>query len=386
MKNITSFLFILWVVLFFLFFSACKNSSSSRSVDVAMYLDSLQSITLHLDSSAFFSSAYLEYDLSENKLYFLNEQSNLIRVYNVSTGKQIETIQYAFTGPDGVGEVWGFHYHSQDSIFVFGKFKFTIYLTDSRGKVLNKYVLTGEDTPGYFPTPVVHGLQQLFFIDNKLYFTGNYARQRKEGKYILPLFQYDISSKKLSHIGIAPQKVHEGFWESIDKVFLDRMGANKLIISNYISDSIFVYDIHSGKTDKHLAKSKYFSEQDIKPFSSSAENRAKDYLERAKYHLGTPKYHAALYDPVNKLIYRYVLYQHDYKKFLSGEPVKAGIMVFDEAFNKLGEFFLPSGYDFTMSFVGPKGLYMANKKAYQANDNYLRFDLFTFKPQENALH
>jgi len=334
-----------------------------------------KTIKLKIDEVTTIATAYIQYDDKTNKLYMLSENTNILNVFNLNEKKIIKKIKFKNEGPNSVGLISGFYYKNKDTIFVFSLWQNRIYLCDENAKIKNKYDLP-DWKDSHFPVSIVKRFNKLYYVNNKLYFSGDYAPILKEKNNINPLVEYDISTKKAIHIGEVPVRLGYKNWGNLTSTYIGFATPNSIVFGCNILDSLVIYNTRTKKINEFAVKSKFFTVKDIHPFSNSPNIKAKDYIERAKHQLSQPYYIGVLYDKYRKLYYVFVRYKSSYKNFISGKVQRTGIIILNNKFNKLGETIF-TRVGMSNSFITKDGLYIINENAYnEIDDNYFQFDCF----------
>ncbi len=394
LKTLTIFIFLCSVS-----FISCKKESkntdnevfASKSVDLdenmiasKEYSKSLVksgSIKIPLDLETSFYAENIQYIDDEQLLITLPLSSNTLNVYDLSEvdHKLVRKIKLQTEGPDSVkGEVGGFYYHNKDSIFVLSKFTFEVFQVNDEGKVKNRYPLLKEFDPK-LPVPLGSTFSPIKYINGKLYISCVAPEEQVQGTYENSFLEYDIEKKQTFFRGINPDKLNNGNWEGIARLYYDYNSNNDTFILAFsISDEILQLKLPS-EINTYNVKSDYINSEDAKPFSTDFK-RAVDYIERGKYSFSTPKYWGILSDWSNGYYYRIGIQPNTYADFSKGIFPNTIIIAMDDTFNKILEHEMnPTTYQYDMSFVGKKGLYIANKEKYNEDDNFLTFDIFTIE-------
>src|SRR5690606_31465463 len=72
--------------------------------------------------------------------------SNEIKIYDLNTGKVMDSIPFKSEGPESVGRIYDFHIHNEDSIFLNDRYGYKIHLVDKNAKKINSFSLVPENT------------------------------------------------------------------------------------------------------------------------------------------------------------------------------------------------------------------------------------------------
>ncbi|MFC4634543.1 DUF4221 family protein [Dokdonia ponticola] len=361
--------------------SSNQNSDTPKPKEYSKSLVNSGSIKIPLDLETSFYAENIQYIDAEQLLITLPLSSNTLNIYDLSDvgNKLTKKIKLQTEGPDSVkGEVGGFYYHNKDSIFVLSKFTFEVFQVDYEGKVKNSYPLLKEFDPK-LPVPLGSTFSPIKYINGKLYISCVAPEEQVQGTYENSFIEYDIEKKKTFFRGVNPDKLNSGNWEGIARLYYDyNKNEDTFVLAFSISDEIVQLKLPS-QINTYNVKSDYINSEDAKPFSTDFK-KAADYLERGKYSFSTPKYWGILSDWSNDYYYRIGIQPNTYADFSKGIFPNTIIMVMDDTFNKILEHEMnPTEYQYDMSFVGEKGLYIANKEKYNEDDNFLTFDIFTIE-------
>ncbi len=142
-----------YVLLIIIVFSCKKDESSSIEVTnnnlkrtSTCNLKNVNSISFEIDNSM--SYRFISHQVfTEDSKYYLavgDLNTNGISILSFKDKRVIKKIEFKATGPDGIASVKAgrnFYYHNKDSIFIFNQSKRSIYLTNDRADVYQKYSL-----------------------------------------------------------------------------------------------------------------------------------------------------------------------------------------------------------------------------------------------------
>lgn len=382
-------------ILIVLMFLSCKNEVaesqlSQNNKDVALVSDEVPQrklehtgeLKIPIDTETTFYSESIQYVENSDigMLLILPKSSNTINVYKVGSIDIIQTdkILLKKEGPDDVGgEVSGFNFINPDSIFVFSKFTHKISLVDSKGKVKNKYQVLNEYDPKK-SVPMVGTFSPLVFRNNKFFLAGDVPVMRDSGKYNKLFFEYNIENKETSFLIDNPKKIELGNWERLARLYYDYIpSSDEFVLGFNVSDELITYK--NGISTRHKVRSDLINADEIRPFGPVGK-KAKDYVDRAKYSIGTPKFWGIKYDKFKELYYRFGVIKSDFSDFQKGIIADKVICVYNKNFEKISETRMHSTrYDYDMSFISENGLHLANKEKYNEDDNFITFDIYKLK-------
>lgn len=152
---------------------------------------------------------------------------------------------------------------------------------------------------------------------------------------------------------------------------------NNIVYSFALEDNLYKQNLHTGKIDQYMAKSRFISEIELVKLSLNSEETAKKNCEMASY--GN-----ILYDKFRKVYYRFVFpktslgKEDNYIEILQSGRKEFSIMILDQDFNLLGEvLFPPFTYLPQICFINKDGLYISvnHFKRKDYSDDILRFQL-----------
>ncbi len=253
---------------------------------------------------------------------------------------------------------------SMDSIIVLGAERDRFYLSDTSGRIKNKYIL--------FPKKIADddlllgsGITNCF----KVNFTGFYVfnvqpglLERGEEVFKKPcVIHYNFKKEDWEYINVSFPALYyqSGGHYTVTHLWGDlEVVDNKLVVNFPASNYLTVYE--NGNIKQEEAKADELSI--IVPPSKNLRN---DLDDIDTYVLQSPAYQFLLYDSYRKVYYRFLLggqedmsSKGDILKNYDEKPCT--VVILDSAFSKIGEFKLPPRtYHIPDHFVGPKGLYLS---------------------------
>ena len=116
---------------------SCQPKNNNDWKSGAFNLESTGEIlSVYIDDSTPNVSMGLQY--SNGYLFNVNWVKNEIQMYDTETGSLLKGLEFEIEGDQGVGQLFGFHVHNLDSIFLFPQFDPVIVLTDTSGLVKNR--------------------------------------------------------------------------------------------------------------------------------------------------------------------------------------------------------------------------------------------------------
>lgn len=164
-----------------------------------------------LDDNTSNNISFLQYIPGDTlaRLSLLNTHSNSIYLYDATSGNLLTSIPFDLEGANGVGQIQGYRYHNNDSIFVYPYGAGRVYLANSQGKVKEVYPLyegvtieENEDSimanPKFFPTdPYVDTANPMFYSNGKIFMAQGFFAEttlEREDNTSVNL-SYDIATR-----------------------------------------------------------------------------------------------------------------------------------------------------------------------------------------------
>lgn len=335
-------------------------------------------ISLEIDEKT--PNVSLGFSAFEGLLFNIIWERNEIQIYDIAKGDLVKNLNFENEGEQGVGDLFGFHVHNLDSIFLFGQSVPMIYLTDTSGIIkqrLRYVVPDGYSSafvhPSYFLSqPIVSGDELLV----KTHVNGNYREFTNEllsashmvysinltngnVRFINHLYPGDYLVEGLKHFESSMAK-------GKDKIVYSLFGDHRLFYASSFEEDLQSKDVSSQYLDARL-----------KLFPSGGER-----LETMQYMNTSSRYDNLIYDPYRNLYYRFAYPTLNISELneiqrLRTAPGPFVIMVLDDELNILGETYFEAGrYLPTNFFIHKDGLYLSiNHPDHPENDE----DMFKFE-------
>lgn len=348
------------VVVLFVFIS-CQDTNNNS--EIQMY-ESGQYIRLTLDDNTPNLSNGIQYFNGGNPLMFnLNWKENSIQIFNLNTQKNIKKIKFDKEGPLGVSDIFGFHVHNLDSIFLFNHGIGRIYLTDTSGNV---YSTIKYKAPEEYSTAFIHNS---YFVSNpvilgdkmivKTRFNGHIGKITNEelSKKEL-LYSIDLTNGTTDFLGLTYPKDY--FAEGIKYVEPSISYANGKYVVSYFGDhNIYIIDSSNGEIQSNKIKS-HFVEETLPTLAIDA-----DPFELRTYAYASSHYENIIYDPYRNLFLRFVFHKYDLDPTIDMYELRNysgpfSIQLLDEDLNLLYEkSFEQNVYHPFDFFIAKEGLYLS---------------------------
>lgn len=371
----------------FLFLTCCGTINQEGTTMVASgRIDSVDSIWMRfsherkfrLDSVTNAKTFSVAVYPKENPhfLLFHHPSANKIAVYEIQSGERVSTIKFEKEGPNGVGTgVRAMHFISFDSIFLFSTLAQKLLLVDSSGSIKNRYDVSNEKAYALLGTTY-----PAFLKNNTLHLCAYPPPGRKASSIDFSMLKLNLKTGEVGHAINMSKEYDRGFWGKHNYLRVHHINNDKqnVIIANFPNDH-FVYFIRADNSiQKHYAGARRIGK--LEPVSEAyMDDDLKTFAHEAKQGF----YSAIFYDRWNDFYYRiaYNPIETDLTA-LSGYGLSS-IILLDKNLKKIGEMDIERDtYVFGSSFITPEGLYLFNEKKYNANDDYLFYDVYKIQPKE----
>jgi hypothetical protein len=348
-------------LLLFLSINSC-NSVEEKSQEKQYKLNSTgEFLSLPLDENTPNVSMGLQY--SQGFLFNANWGTNEIQMYNIESGSIIKSLVFDIEGDQGVGQLFGFHVHNLDSIFLFSQFDAVMVLTDTSGLAKNRIRYTQPDlySPAfihnsYFLSPPIVRGDEMFV---KTHFQGNYrevtaeqlstyhmayAINMKTGtvRFLKHTYPSDYLAKGIKHF--EPSMASDG-----NKVVYSLFGDHRLFFSSSFEEDLQAISVASTHLDESLP---------LFPLQG-------ERFDTQKYLQGSSRYESLIYDSFREVYYRFAFPTYTFEsdeevKSLRSEPRGFVIMTLDKDLNVIDDLYFEGGkYMPNNVFVGEKGLFIS---------------------------
>lgn len=379
-----------FLILFFTTLLSCGERVSSvnefgESGTVRYTIEKVGEISFPLDSvTAPQSSMYqLVLDSAGNELLtFLNQYNNSIYFYDLSSGKMRKRLMFEREGPDGVGDMTGYHIHSMDTIFVYNYQRGAIFATNAAAEVWGKYDVSWGKEP-YLPSPKVSTVSPIIYQAGNFYLCGNIAGEyQDENEKNRPVQIVHNPKENTNSYGIPyPEIYHKGNWGGAQYrwVYQGLNHREKVILYSFPADHyVHAFDIHSGTVTRHYAGSKYVKEipavQRTKLTNHFNKEEVRDHFARHA------SYHGIFHDPYQNMYLRIVWlpnpgFDPSVEKLRARET---GVIILNDKLEVVGEEkFSKRTYDLDDFFVSEEGIFFRN---YTDSEDSISFSGFKIKP------
>lgn len=324
---------------------------------------------------------------------FLNKLNNHLYKYDLSSGELIQKLPFTIEGPNGVGNLRNFFYHNRDSIFFSQDNATDIFISNESNNRTYK-IRTGrfnKDTRGRMPH--VSEYAPILFNDGKINlispfvfspYANNAPEEFKDIERSFFIYEYDLNNDSTVQVDLTfpieyKDNIYSPYYYLISQTH--KPMEKEIIYSFFLSDSLIIYntDNKSYRSVSAISQSAYPK----KPLTT-AKSSLPDNINSISYNsfISSLNYGKILYDPYQKLYYRFVEYpvsDHMKNEEISSRIKQIGIIVIDENFKFLGEYSLGYGkYITSMAFVSKEGLNIFNYEKNFIDESNMVFDIFKF--------
>jgi hypothetical protein len=337
-----------------------------------------------LDDETSYTVPYIQLIDADTATYFSfhNTYNNSIYFYDYDSSNLSKRIHYEKEGNNGVGDIQGYFYLNDDSIFIYSYWGHILFLTNADGKVLSKKKIdesldrsSGIIYSSPYPqtsTPIKKNGSNIIFAG---FIAGETTTETEVNRPVGILYDFNAQTSNYV-INYPPQYAKYnwggGFTYRIPYFDVDEQS---MIISFSADHYLVKYSLATGTQERHYAGSS--SIKKIKSYSYPKdveidENRAWEW------YMKNPSYQSVFYDKYEKMYYRIArLPVKDYNLGDNGNKKPKIIIVLDANLNYLGEVTLPNdiNYEFTNCFVSRDGL---NIQVINENEDKLIFYQYNF--------
>ncbi|MCB0632074.1 MAG: DUF4221 family protein [Saprospiraceae bacterium] len=398
MTRLSLYLLLMGVLLY-----SCKNGSQSAfgETEKDVLPDDTQeyqltkgsSINLPLDNSVSidFSDVQLYHGQNDKLLISLFDPTvPRLHIYDYPTMQKIKRIDFALQGPDGVGgntSSMGHFLYAPDTIIIYNYWDNKLLVFDINGRKLSATALPAPDESHFscqlaYANAFRRGTQ--VFLPNT--YQGVMAGQLIPAADIPAFLVFDLADNSLASFGQRSEVYDMGYNVAGDNsMVFGNIGSSKEILYSFKKDHHLYRASTAGKVEKYPLGSEYFA--DLPPFSESfrdgfaQENASSKVL--SEYVLTAPKYGQILYDPWNKVYYRFAFLPRNKEELKANRRrLKPSVIIIDENFNKVGETRIDAAgyYDIRKlydAFVTKDGLVIPWKN--EVSDDFLVLQAFALE-------
>jgi hypothetical protein len=374
--------------------SCSNNNKQSKPVNRAgqkLYtMQELPHKTFNLDENTSQISNYFQVFTIDGIPRFTMYSNTIVRknilIFDISTGKIVDSVRLHKEGPHAVGNnIQGYYIHNMDSIYLYDYWQYTLLLANRKGEIINKInlseKLSPQDNSNIIPSYPYPSMEMpIHKINNILILQGasmDLTEMKIEREPILAVTAlYNLSDATVKFVNPYPDvygdmmtlNQHWGIF-SYKMVPYDLNNKGEMILSFPADDHITIYDIASNTTRRYFAG---YSKNDI--IKQKDDTRIGDLLQ----YLECTQYGNIHFDSYRNLYYRFVyppFYDYDINN-RDTQVKNISIIILDSEFNKIGEYDLKEKPRISKyAFVSKEGLHI---QTISDDDDFMKF--LTLKP------
>jgi hypothetical protein len=342
-------IFVVWIICI-----SCNNVGSIINKECDNYVNNCSLIfkgikEFPLDEESSYLIRYIQFIDTDAGCYlsFLNNHNNSIYFYDYHSSTFLKRIQYQREGPNGVGDIGGYCYVNNDSIFIYSDWAYSLYLTNNQSKVRSKHKLY-EDTQQYdknmiYPAPKMLTSTPLKKYQQTIVCTGAvYGEPLWETETNRPTgILFNLENQNINYIINYPKQYAKYNWGGIIyRIPYYELSGQSIIVSFSAEHHIVEYLLLTGEEKTHYAGSAAIKE--IVSFPESKRPNL-DQNRISEWFMHTPSYQGIFYDKYKNVYYRMArLPAKEFRVGLSGIKKPIIIIVLDANFNYIGEAALPN--------------------------------------------
>lgn len=341
-------------------------------------------IPIDNNTSYYSESMFIYTDQSGSSFLSMeNTQTNELNFYTLDSCKLSHKIKIAQEGPNGISNIWGHHIISLDSILVYSFNKFSIYLINRQGQVLQTYKLFENKDPLFCNPPISMIYNPMIIVDSCLYLNQylKYTNTDYDGdaleKYPI-VIQLNMKNSIAKKMPLTYPRLWEHELSNPIFSFSREFDGKNFIFSFDISNYLYVTK-DNNSFERYDCKSRYIKTEPINHYSQDPFMAQKQITENESYG-------AIIYDKYRNVYYRFVYHQCEISKQEVSETFKTrkkfSIIILNSKFQIIGESFFPENtYIPKMFFINNNGLYISNNNPGNPNfnENQLRFQQIELK-------
>jgi hypothetical protein len=339
-----------------------------------------------LDSETSYLTPYIQ--LVDNKdtsyLTFYNQHNNSIYLYDYHSTRFLKKISYEKEGNNGVGDMQGYAYVNDDSVFVYSYWGQVLAHTRSDGAVLSRKKIEAVSSPEMiYPAPYIQTATPMKKTGNKIilcgFTSGETDFETTVNRRVCLL--YDVEKQSYVYCINYPEQYARYNWAggfTYRIPYFDTDGES-VIVSFSADHYLTVYSLQTNEEKRYYAGSASIRGIRSYPQSKSLpieEKRAKEW------YMNNPSYQNVLYDKYRQRYYRLArLPVERYVQGESGNKKPTVVVVLDADFRYLGEVFLPQdvGFEVSNCFVSADGF---NIQVLTDDEDSMTFYVYDFKLNE----
>ena len=263
--------------------------------------------SIQLDDRSSHTSRTVAYHPQSERALFsrLNSTENAIYLHDFPSGEIRRIIHFERQGDQGVGQLEGYTFLNEDSIYVYSRQKRLLALADSSGRVRARYPLTFPDASAELirPIPTVSTPQPMLIGSEALtlvgYLNGEFAEEQPGNRPVQIQFSLRDSSLRFGVSYPAFYNGHNWFGAHMRHVYATADAERQHLVYSFPADHYLqVYT-----ADGHSARSVYAGSRAIDAILSTTKHWFYDKSARFRYYATTPSYASIIFDPYRELYY-----------------------------------------------------------------------------------
>ncbi|WP_340154094.1 DUF4221 family protein [uncultured Marivirga sp.] len=353
-----------------------KNKNNQKEIESSHELMKVGSKSFELDDETAPQSNQFQVFRTKDSLEiltFLNNYNNSIYFYDFESEGFLYKKTYEKEGAHGVGDIFGYHIHNLDSIFIYNYGMSKLFLFNAEENMINSYNLN--QSKKYLPAARVATNSPIVVVDNTAYLTGNiageYNDETAENRPLL--IKLNLVSKEVDYQISYPEIFREGNWGGGQYRWLSHNYNpidSLLFFSFSVSHDFKFLDLKNGKVFNKYAGSKYIEE--IPSISSSKMLNSISKEEIRDHFIINGSYQETGYVPSDNFYFRTVYLPESNYDPAAFNGLQSSMVLLDRYFDVIGEtVFGKRSYG---TFVISKtGLYL---KKFSDNEDAIIFDQF----------
>ncbi|KOF01774.1 hypothetical protein OB69_15625 [Roseivirga seohaensis subsp. aquiponti] len=362
----------------------CQSPRSEGTPPSLAPLLVTDSLVLHLDAkTAYKTEDNIDYFTEGGKEYLakFNRPDQSIKIFSITLGKTIKTINMSNTGPNALvgmdGVPGNFKMISMDSIMIYSAMQAKVFLINSKAEILDKWnVITSRDEPKY-PTFDGNTFSNMIINKSSILLIGSISMYN-DGEP--PILMLDKSHKEEGQKHIPKNlEIYDQFPDRImvgSREFFESSNTmndnGDIIVSFALDDRVMILNENLEPSYTILKNPKL---GELKPYGKPLtmdeyySDRYYDFL------LTAGRYEAIIFDPYRKVYYRLASLPRTISEVKQGhKSPDYSIMVYNEGFKPKAEYtFSLADYNPRMIFVSRQGL---NIMKQNDKEDYITFHTF----------
>ena len=362
-----------------------QSGEKMKVSDTPLTLVPVGTIDIPIDSTSLNHSLYPVYYTNDTIEYYIagNEYLNSIDFFDLAKKKLVKRNFYPKKGESGIDSPLRIFVKSLDSIYMYSKAEYQMVLTNFNGDFLGRYMVNVMAVPNMQATSFHSNMFQPFQVIGPYAYFGfmvNGDPRYQPGHKTLA--KYHLVTNEYEEFGVSyPHEFKNVLYEGTNPDFT--FGHSNSITVRFGSlPYLYHYDIKSGNTSVHLARSTY-QEAPIVP--DTVAERPMD-MDHDFEQLRQDSYGGVFYDRFAHVYYALFLKgipiydSAGNKNSFESKPIS--IMIFNENFEFCGEHLLKENTYYWRNLIPSKNgllIPMFHPEDPNKNPEMLRFQIFKLR-------